>query len=317
MSQEVAGTRLRVAIVGAGAMGGALAGGLHRSGHHVTVVDVAQPLVDQVNAEGLRVREPDGGEYAARVTATTDPATLGKADAVVVFVKAQHTPAAAVTARRLTGPDTVVATLQNGWGNADVLAAQVPADQLVMGVTYHSATVTGPGKVAHTGTGPTVVGPYTDGGDLTPAKTLAGLLTAAGFPAEASAEVKTEVWRKLVLNAATLPTAALTGLRAGEVAQPGALLDLVDALAAEAVTVARAIGLPIDLDERVQRIHAVLQGAGQGKASMLQDVEARRKTEVEVVNGAIVRAAEQAGVDVPLNRAMVALVNGVERSWRR
>jgi 2-dehydropantoate 2-reductase len=129
--------------------------------------------------------------------------------------------------------------------------------------------------------------------------------------------IKTEIWKKLILNAATLPTAALTGLRAGELAQPGSMLDLVDALAAEAVQVARAQGYAIDPTERIERIHTVLAGAGAGKASMLQDAEARRKTEIEVVNGAVVRAAEKMGLDVPLNRAMVALIAGLERGWQR
>jgi 2-dehydropantoate 2-reductase len=129
--------------------------------------------------------------------------------------------------------------------------------------------------------------------------------------------VRTEIWRKLVLNAATLPTAALTTLRAGELGVPGPMLDLVDALAAEAVAVAQAQGLAIELDERVERIHATLERAGAGKPSMLQDAEAHRKTEVERINGAVVAAGDASGVAVPLNRAMLALIGGLERSWRR
>jgi 2-dehydropantoate 2-reductase len=93
--------------------------------------------------------------------------------------------------------------------------------------------------------------------------------------------------------------------------------SIVDSLAAEAVQVAQSMGLQLELAERTARIHAVLAGAGQGKPSMLQDVEARRKTEVEVVNGAVVRAAAERGIDVPLNSTMCALVHGIERSWTR
>ena len=99
--------------------------------------------------------------------------------------------------------------------------------------------------------------------------------------------------------------------------QPGPLLDLVDALAVEAVAVAQAQGMAIDAAERIERIHAVLAGAGAGKASMLQDIEARRKTEVEVVNGAVVRHGAELTIDTPLNQAMLALVNAVERSWQQ
>ena len=137
----------------------------------------------------------------------------------------------------------------------------------------------------------------------------------AGLEAHASADVKTEIWRKLVLNAATLPTSGLTGLTSGQLGEPGPVLETVDALAREAVLVARAQGYDIEEQERLDRIHAVLAGAGAGRSSMLQDVQARRLTEVDTVNGAVVRAGDRLGVEVPINRAMVALIHGVERSW--
>jgi 2-dehydropantoate 2-reductase len=236
---------------------------------------------------------------------------------VFFFVKAHHTASAAQLARPLVGSSTTVVSLQNGWGNADVLADTYSPDQIVMGVTYHSATVIAPGRVAHTGKGATYLGPYVDGSPLDRAAAVGQLLGGAGIEATVTPQVKTEVWKKLILNAATLPTAALTRLSAGDLGQPGPMLDLVDALAAEAVQVARAQGYAIDLAERTERIHAVLTGAGAGKASMLQDVEARRKTEIEVINGAVVRAAEKVGMDIPLNRAMVALIGGLERGWQR
>jgi 2-dehydropantoate 2-reductase len=218
-------------------------------------------------------------------------------------------------ARSLVGAGTTVVSQQNGWGNADVLAGVYLPVQLVIGVTYHSAMVLEPGCVAHTGKGPTVVGPYLDGVPLDRAERVGALLSGAGIDTAVTPQVKTEVWKKLILNAATLPTASLTRLRAGDLGQPGPMRDLVDAVAAEATAVAQAQGYDIDRQERIDRIHTVLAGAGQGKGSMLQDVEARRKTEIEVINGAVVRAAERAGIDVPLNRAMVALIGGLERGW--
>jgi 2-dehydropantoate 2-reductase len=295
-------------------MGGTLAAEAADAGHDVTVVDVSREIVERVRREGLLVETPEG-QLRAEVAATTDTAEVGPVDVVVIFVKAQHTRAAGETARALLDADTVVATLQNGWGNADVLAEVLPPERLVAGVTYNSCTMLGPGRLKHSGRGPTVVGPFLVDGDLGPARRTAELLTIAGWTAQATGAATTEIWKKLVLNAATLPTAALTGLPAGEVGQPGPLLDLVDDLAGETVQVARAMGLDLDAAERVERIHSVLLNAGSGKASMLQDVESRRPTEIETINAAVVRAGEQHGVDVPLNRAMVALVTGLERSW--
>ncbi len=305
---------MRVVIVGAGAMGGMFAARLAQGGVDVALVDVSTEIVDAITANGLALDGPEGSE-TVRVRAVTDAGALGAADVVIFFVKAQHTAAAARQARPLVASATTVVSLQNGWGNAETLAAAFPPEQLVMGVTYHSATVLGPGRVAHTGRGATFIGPYLDGAPLGRAETVRNLLARGGIEATATPRVKTEIWKKLILNAATLPTAALTRLCAGDLGQPGPMRDLVDAVAAEAVAVARAQGYEIDRAERIERIHAVLTGAGRGKASMLQDVEARRKTEIEVVNGAVVRAAERLGLDVPLNRALVALVGGLERSW--
>ena len=307
---------MRVAVVGAGAMGGVWAARLSAAGMPVAVVDVSPNVVSAIVTDGLVLQNGDGTE-TARPQATTRPEDLGPCDVVFFFVKAHHTASAAQLARPLVGSSMTVVSLQNGWGNADVLADTYPPDQIVMGVTYHSATVIAPGRVAHTGKGATYLGPYVDGAPLDRAAAVGQLLDGAGIEATVTTQVKTEVWKKLILNAATLPTAALTRLSAGDLGQPGPMLDLVDALAAEAVQVARAQGYAIDLAERTKRIHAVLAGAGAGKASMLQDAEAHRKTEIEVINGAVVRAAEKVGMDVPLNRAMVALIGGLERGWQR
>jgi 2-dehydropantoate 2-reductase len=302
--------------MGAGAMGGLWAGRLAAAGHDVVAIDVSPDVVSAIARDGLVLQSGETSE-TVRVRATGDPSAIEPVDFVFFFTKAHHTAAAAAQARPLVAPETTVVSLQNGWGNAETLAGTYAPEQVVIGVTYHSATVLVPGHVAHTGKGATFVGPYGDDADPARAEAVGALLTAADMDAAVTPRVKTEIWKKLVLNAATLPTAALTGLRAGELGEPGPLLDLVDALALEAVAVARGQGYAIEAHERIERIHAVLAGAGAGKASMLQDVEARRKTEIEVINGAVLRAAERLGIDVPLNRAMVALIGGLERGWAR
>ena len=305
-----------IAVVGAGAMGGMLAARLKQAGLDVMLVDVSEPLVEHIQEHGLIINSKDGSATVP-IPATSRPADHKPADVVFFFVKAHHTASAAALASPLIGPDTAIVSLQNGWGNADVLAERYPSERIVVGVTYHSATVVGLGQVSHTGTGDTFVGPYVDGGSLNLSERVSAMLNSAGLKTKATSLVKTEVWKKLILNAATLPTSALTGLSAGEQGQPGPLLRLVDDLALEATSVARALGHDIDAQERIRLIHSVLEGAGQGKSSMLQDADARRKTEIEVINGAVVAAARKIGVKAPLNEAMVALIGGLERSWAR
>src|SRR3954469_2173899 len=172
---------MKLAVVGAGAMGSIFGARFYQAGHETQLVDVVQPLVDAINADGVTVVRGDD-ETVTRVPATTDPASVGAVDIVIFFTKCYHTASAAESARPLIGPDTVVASLQNGWGNGDVLAAAFRPEQLVVGVTYNSGLVLEPGRVLHPADQPTIVGPFTDdGGDG--AERLAEALRAADLEA--------------------------------------------------------------------------------------------------------------------------------------
>lgn len=301
----------RVTVVGAGAMGSVFAARLRRAGADVTLLDVDAGLVDRIARDGLILDGPDGREHV-RVPAVTAPAGP-PADLALFFVKCHATRAAAQGAAAAVGPGTTVVSLQNGWGNGDVLAAQLGAERLVVGVTYVSATVRAPGQVAYSGTGPTHLGPWVPAARER-AAAVAALLRAGGLDVAESADVRTEIWRKLVLNAATLPTAALTGLTAGALGEHPEMSELVRAAAAEAVAAARAGGLDVDETERREAIAGVLARAGAGKGSMLQDVEAGRRTENDVISGAVLRAAAEHGLDLPVTRTLHALVRGLEHA---
>lgn len=295
-------------------MGCAFGARLGEAGHDVLLVDVSLPLVSAIQTRGVRLVEGQE-ERSVRLRATADPCEEPRADAVVFFVKHYHTASAAQLAAPLVADETTVASLQNGWGNEAILAEAFGAERVVAGVTYHSATVVEPGRIAHTGEGPTFLGPF-DGGGLARAEALADALRSPGFVVEAIEHVQAEIWKKLVLNAAVLPVAALTRLSAGAMVEIAPLLELVDGIAREALEVALAAGLQLDLDERLTAIHATLERAGSGKPSMLQDVEAQRRTEVEAITGAVVREGDRLGVDAPLNRALYALVGGLEQGLR-
>ena len=301
---------MKIAVVGSGAMGSIFGAGFAEAGHDIVLVDVAKPLVEKVRADGVTIVGKDGGERTVRVPATTDPAEVGPCDLVVFFVKCYHTASAAETARPLVGDNTVVASLQNGWGNGDVLAGAYDPEHVAVGVTYNSGAVLELGKVAHPGVGPTHVGAYADGAGV--ARVVEEALATSGFEVHSSPQIRQEIWKKLILNAATLPTASLTGMNAGALAAHAGMKELVSETAREAVAAARALGYDIDEQERVDYIHSLLEKAGPTKGSMLQDFEAGRQTEIDVINGAVVRAADETGTPAPLNRAFVALVKGWE-----
>jgi 2-dehydropantoate 2-reductase len=295
-------------------MGGILGAALAEGGADVTLVDVSPAIIDQINEHGL-VIERGGQTRVIAIPATGEPSTIGAVDTVLFFVKCYHSEAAAGLAQPLIGPDTTVVTLQNGWGNGDVLARFFPAERIVIGVTYHSGTSVGPGQVRHTNTSdnPTYLGPYV-GEDATEAEMLATAIRSGGFRADALVGIQTEIWKKLVLNSSALPTSAITRSTAGTLTSSHAMRQLVDGLIHETVAVGRARGFDIDEEERREAVHATLTAAGPGKASMLQDIEANRRTEIDVINGAVVRVADELGLDVPLNRAMQALIVGYENA---
>jgi 2-dehydropantoate 2-reductase len=300
---------MRIAIVGAGAMGSIFGARLAEAGEDVLLVDVSTKLVEKLNADGVSVNTKDG-TTTTRVPATTRPPDE-PVDSVLFFVKCYHTQAAVDLAAPLVGDETTVATLQNGWGNGDVLAEKFGRDRTVVGVTYNSGTVQGVGAVAHTNVGPTFIGPYAAEASADLARPIGESLARAGFEVNITAEATTEVWRKLVLNCATLPTSALTRLTAGRVGDSN-VLEVAHTLAREATSVARALGHDIDPEERVSTITTNLRAVGPGKASMLQDVEAGRRTEIGVISGAVVAAAADHDIDVPLTKAILYLVQGLE-----
>jgi 2-dehydropantoate 2-reductase len=306
----------RVAVIGAGAMGGLWAARLGLAGHDVTVVDPSTEVIESVRAEGLRLLEPDGTLLTTHPRAALSPDEADVSDIVFIFVKGPHTASVAERIGPLLHEGTVVASLQNGWGNADHVARHVPPERIVIGVTFQSATVESPGRIRHGGSGPSTVGPYLDDGATDGAAQVSTAMAEAGFECAVRPDVKTAVWSKLVHNAACLPVSALTGLLAAQLVEPGAWRDVIDALAREAVRVARGLGYDIDAEERIEHIHRVLGAAGSGVPSMLADVRARRATEIETINGAIVREASRIGEAVPLNEAMVAMLHGMERAWR-
>ena len=308
---------MRIGVLGAGAMGILWAVRLGRAGASVVLLESSRDKVEVVQRDGLILEDRDGIRDQTRPQIALDPHGFGFMDALFVFVKAHHTRDAIQSAAPLIGDQTTVVTLQNGWGNAEVVARSVDRDQLVVGVTYHSSMVLSPGRIAHTGVGSTFVGPYRAGASLDRAAVIADIQSAAGLETSVTDSVLTEIWKKLVMVCCALPTAALTGLLMGELSVPGPMLDLIDSIATETVATARAQGLDIDLAERLAKVHNVLANGGVGKPSMLQDIEGRRKTEIDVINGAVVKAAREVGIDVPVNRALVALILGLERGRAR
>lgn len=306
---------MRIAILGGGgAMGGLFGGYLARAGNDVTLIDVSRAAISAINENKLVIEEKDGSQPSFGVPASDDPKGVGPVDLIVNFVKCYHTEAAIKSAAPMIGPETAILSLQNGWGNAPRIASIVGEERVLVGLTYHSATLLAPGKVKHPGVGMTYIGEL-GGKPSRRLEKVAETFRGAAFDVTVSERILDEVWKKLALNACTLPTAALLRFFAHELAafEP-AKLEMA-AILREVVDVANAQGIALDYDERWNAIISLLEKAIGGKASMLQDVEAKRQTEIEVINGAIVEAGKRAGVATPHNQAMVWMIQAAEQHY--
>lgn len=301
---------MRIAVLGAGAMGSVYGGRLAAAGSEVWLVDVWREHVDAINRAGLRI-EGAGGDTTVPVKATVDPAEAGTTDLVIVFVKSNETAVAVRGAGALAGPDTVFLTLQNGLGNRDIIASIVGEERTLAGVSYISAQIVGPGHVRQSTVRPTLLGEM-DGRESERVRRIAGLLSEAGLPAEITHNAQGEIWGKLLVNAVANAACALTACTAGEISTFPSGQELVRLVAEETAAVASALGVKLPYPDPVEKALTSGRAAGNIKPSMLQDVEKGRWTEVDFINGAVVRAGEKAGVPTPYNRALTLLVRLLE-----
>lgn len=308
---------MKIAILGAGAMGSAIGALLHEAGHAVTLIDVSRPAIEAVNARGLIIADKAGNQRTVRVPITDQPASIGPVDLLIVFVKCYQTGDAVQAALPIIGPDTTVLSLQNGWGNGPRIAQLVGADRVVLGVCYHSATVIAPGHVLHAGQGKTFIGEM-DGRERPRLHAIAKTFNDSGIAVEMSGQVLKEIWSKLALNVATLPTSSTTRITADRLLDAPEMRSLMQDLLREVVAVANAQDIPLDFDERWAAITGLLRKLAPGtKGSMYQDIENRRRTEIDVMCGAVVEAGARLNIPTPCNRAMIGLLKGMELTFAR
>lgn len=307
---------MKIAILGAGAMGSAIGALLHKAGNSVTLIDVSRPTIEAVQSRGLIIQNKAGEQETVRIQITDQPASIGMADLLLVFVKCYQTEAAVKNALPVIGPDTPVLSLQNGWGNGPRIASIVGKERVVLGVCYHSATVIAPGHVLHAGQGKTFMGEL-DGSDSPRLQRIVKTFNEAGIVVEPSGQVLKEIWAKLALNIATLPTSSSIRLTAERLLDTPEMQDLMKELLKEVVAVANAQNIPLEFDERWEAITSLLRKlAPNTKGSMHQDVEARRQTEIDVMCGAILEAGARLHIPTPYNRAMMGLIKGLEHSFK-
>ncbi|WP_075790658.1 ketopantoate reductase family protein [Massilia putida] len=305
---------MKIAILGAGALGCAIGAALTEGGHETWLLDRSPEHVGTMRRGGLRVDDERGSRQVA-VRATTEAQEAGVVDLVVVLVKSFHTEAAMRGARCLLGPDTLVLSLQNGLGHENVLADVVGRARVLAGKTYVGGVLRGPGHVQSG-----VAGKATYVGELDGARTARALAVAAAFDQAGLATIVSDnivgtMWDKLLVNVATGALTGITGLTYGQLYDEPALKDAALSAVGEAVAVAQAAGVTLSIAAPEQAWHLAAEGLSPAfKTSMLQSLDKGSVTEIDFINGAVVRWGRRHGVPTPVNATLVACIKGIERA---
>lgn len=305
-------TVMRVCIVGCGAVGSLFAAHLAKAGEaEVWAYDVWREHTDAIRRNGLHLSGAE--DFTATLNATSDAAELPRCDYGIVATKAIHTRSAISQVAHIFDEHSAVCSVQNGVGNEEIIAERVKF--VIRGTTFPAGHPIAPGQIGFDIKGDTWIGPFEP--TQTPmakVEELAAFITRAGMNTIALKDARGAQWTKLIFNASTNSVGALTLLHHGAATRFGPTGQLFNDLIAEGEAVARKLGIELHGDPR----NLVQKGAnapGKHRASMFQDVLARRQTEVDFMNGAIVQWGEKTGVPTPLNRAMWELIKGLEHSW--
>ena len=307
---------MKIAVVGCGAMGSVYAGWLARDGNDVIAITRAQAHANAINERGLHVEGPLG-DWVVPLKAVGGADGIGVVDLAILAVKAADVEGAARETLQLIGPGTVVLTIQNGLGSEEVVADIVGPDRLAVGVAAgFGASLKAPGHVQHKAMQAVRFGAFA-GLPFERLEAVTRSWRSAGFDVAAVADIAVMQWEKLICNVAYSAPCALTGLTVGQLMDDEAMGPISRAAATEAWTVARAMGVPMAVEDPVEHVRAFGLRVAAAKPSALLDHEAARPSEIAGINGAVSRFGRRIGIETPVNDTLCALVQVKERPWRR
>lgn len=304
---------MKIAVIGCGAMGSIYAARLATAGNDVLAIDRHEPSIERISRDGLRVTGPGYDRVVPLRASTTAPDA--PMDLIVLAVKTADVTVGARQALPMLGPATPVLTIQNGLGSAETVADIVGAERVAVGIASgFGASRVSPGHVHHNAMRAMRFGAYSSLPDAT-VEAIARAWADAGFDAAAVTDIAVMQWEKLICNAAYSAPCALTGLTVGQVMDDPEMGAVSQAAATEAWTVARASGIAVAVTDPVAHVRAFGAQMPDAKPSALLDHEARRVSEVDVINGAVPRQGARVGVAAPVNATLTALIKAIERRW--
>jgi 2-dehydropantoate 2-reductase len=302
---------MKISIIGSGAMGSLFGGSLSSSGHEVVLYDVYKDHVDAINRDGLAIE--DAATAIVKVVkprASGDHEAVRDSDVMIIFVKSTNTEEAAARFKAYAKPSTIALTLQNGLGNEAILRKYFGVERTAAGVTSQGATFLGPGKIRHAGKGPTHMA-MADG-DQSKLAELAQAMEKAGFEIHVDKDVAGMIWSKLIINFGINALTALLGVTNGRLLEFSDIKAIMKDLVDEAIAVAKARGVKLTYADPLAAVYDVAAKTGANFSSMLQDFQKNRQSEIDFMNGAIVREGKELGIPVPINETITRLVRTLD-----
>ncbi len=300
---------MKIAVIGAGAMGSIYGGHLSLN-NEVYLVDTKPAIVEEINKNGLKLQE-DGKDVLYHPKAVTSAEGLPKMDLIILFVKSLFSKAALESNGNLIGENTYVMTLQNGSGHEDILKAFVQEDHIIIGTTEDNGAVLAPGYVRHGGYGNTNIGMLNEDKDNFMDKVKESF-DQCGFNVKIHENIQQLIWDKLFTNVSLSAVTAVLQVDIGYIASNPHAWKMTQQLIKEAATVARTMGLEADDDEIITKVKATSEGSPNGCTSIRADIRDGRKTEVDTISGAVLKAAQKYDVEVPTHAFVVDMIHGLE-----
>ena len=300
---------MRIAVIGAGAMGSIYGGRLSLK-NEVYLIATRETLAEEINSRGLKIEEL-GQVNIYHPTAVTDSSELGPMDLVILFVKATASEAALSQNSGLIGPETRLMTLQNGAGHEDILGKFAPPERIIIGTTEDNGAVLGPAHVRRGGQGKTNVGMLTEDEEGFLPR-LKEAFDSCGFHVKIHDNIQYLIWDKLFTNVSLSAVTGILQVDMGYIAANPHAWDMTCRLIHEAVLTARAAGMDFDEEQLKERVRLTSLNNPQGCTSIRADLRSGKKTEVNTISGAVVRVAHKYGLEVPCHEFVVNMVHAME-----
>lgn len=304
---------MKIAVIGAGAMGSLFGGLLSENDNEVTLIDVAKAHIEAINKNGLYLDTEEGARFI-KVPARYANEISEKPDLIIIFTKTIYSKSALDSAKHLIGENTYIMTLQNGLGNAELIEKYVPKNRIIVGMTNFPSDLVGPGKIRSHGKG-IVVAMSADKQDHQILREVEKSFNSAGLNCEITPKAFIHIWEKVAFNAAINTLTAVTRLRIGDVSTTEQGYALAFEIAKEVINVANETGVKADIEAVNGNLEMAFEQHKNHMPSMMQDMIAKRQTEIDSINGAVINEAEVVGIDVPVTRVMYSLIKLIQQKY--